>query len=618
VTSKDIEDALKQEAILPACLDTSGIAKIMKDKFDTSTDMQRRIVFLNCKSKDAASKACAALNRRKVDTLGMEKYGKRLQAVIKHDLRSVDWKAFQSTAIKTVEGAISKKRNVDCFIEHPMSVWVSMDVFEGSDDAWRKLKVGDVLRVEAEEDNYNNGKDEIHPWKATEAALVSKSKSDPSSSNASVRLKMRKEAEEMVLADAETMMGEVLSQNLRGRGWVSLGSIGGWFNTTPQVKEALAMIKEKHKQLKNFVASSPLVEMRQDGSEFLIALQEDLTRERHATAEAMQKKRDQEEQERRERYAAAAAAVAADIAEAERKAVAAKTAAEAERLRRDAEAARLKRQHEEEERRKKEKAEEETHRRQCENELKKQQEESLRARMAAADAALATEDETKEEQDGRARCYRIQRAVLELTPTVLTSVLHQAWKQKTGQTWSPGSSGKELKDMMKNIKDVEKRVGRGGLPKLVAGETEKFDITFFAILLVDDPALLSNKSDEAKAIRGLRSLRNLFVHELHLNPTLTLQVFDEKWREVIKLLEPLAKYAGQNAQQLLESEQKKILTQAVDAKKEREFAEEFNMMRDQLEEASVHNLQLKISVYMNICYFEGSLSLFVKNSMSMY
>jgi len=51
----------------------------------------------------------------------------------------------------------------------------------------------------------------------------------------------------------------------------------------------------------------------------------------------------------------------------------------------------------------------------------------------------ATEDETKEEQDGRARCYRIQRAVLELTPTVLTSVLHQAWKQKTGQTWSPGS-----------------------------------------------------------------------------------------------------------------------------------------------------------------------------------
>ena len=72
-------------------------------------------------------------------------------------------------------------------------------------------------------------------------------------------------------------------------------------------------------QLKNFVASSPLVEMRQDGNEFLIALQEDLTRERHATALAVQKKRDQEEQERRERYAAAAAAVAANIAEAERK-----------------------------------------------------------------------------------------------------------------------------------------------------------------------------------------------------------------------------------------------------------------------------------------------------------
>jgi ribonuclease HI len=42
-----------------------------------------------------------------------------------------------------------------------------MDVFEGSPEMWAKLKVGDVLRVEAE------GNENV-PWKATEAILVSK------------------------------------------------------------------------------------------------------------------------------------------------------------------------------------------------------------------------------------------------------------------------------------------------------------------------------------------------------------------------------------------------------------------------------------------------------------
>ena len=66
-------------------------------------------------------------------------------------------------------------------------VWVSMDVFEGSGDAWRLLKVGDVLRVEAEEDNYKKkGKDEAAPWKANEAILIRKANADTS--------KMRKEA----------------------------------------------------------------------------------------------------------------------------------------------------------------------------------------------------------------------------------------------------------------------------------------------------------------------------------------------------------------------------------------------------------------------------------------
>ena len=41
--------------------------------------------------------------------------------------------------------------------------------------------------------------------------------------------------------------------------WVSLKTIGGWFNTTPEVKEALAINKEKHKQvsLERSISSLP-------------------------------------------------------------------------------------------------------------------------------------------------------------------------------------------------------------------------------------------------------------------------------------------------------------------------------------------------------------------------
>ena len=249
-------------------------------------------------------------------------------------------------------------------------------------------------------------------------------------------------------------------------------------------------------QLKNFVACTSLVEMKQEGSEFLIALrvrfrlinivdqhlsslydqklihaeycvrasypnlQEDMERDR----EAAKKLREKEEERRR-------AAAAAELAEAERKAAAAATAAEKKKAEED----RRKRAQEEEERRKREKEAEERQRRELEKEI-------MKARVAAAEATLgltrqllpacvtagllicsvccrkqlnsqfrlwgsvyspfdplffsATEDETKEEQDGRARCYRIQRAILELTPTILAPVLHQAWNIKTGRPWS--------------------------------------------------------------------------------------------------------------------------------------------------------------------------------------
>ena len=81
-----------------------------------------------------------------------------------------------------------------------------MDVFEGSAETWAKLKVGDVLRVEAEDDKYTNEfRNENVPWKATEAILVSKasctseamSRANEVAKTDAVReaLKMRKEFE---------------------------------------------------------------------------------------------------------------------------------------------------------------------------------------------------------------------------------------------------------------------------------------------------------------------------------------------------------------------------------------------------------------------------------------
>ena len=185
--------------------------------------------------------------------------------------------------------------------------------------------------------------------------------------------------------------------------------------------------------------------------------------------EAAKKAREKEEAKRR-------AAATAEAAEAERKAATAATAAEKERLHQQAEENRRKREREEEERRKREKQEEERQRRKLELEIRE-------ARVAAADATLglaypslsvcvaagfaclfcllsqldpqltlpplglplffgtflfssATEDETEEEQDGRARCYRIQRTILQLTPTILTHVFRQAWNNKMGKSWS--------------------------------------------------------------------------------------------------------------------------------------------------------------------------------------
>ena len=97
-------------------------------------------------------------------------------------------------------------------------------------------------------------------------------------------------------------------------------------------------------------------------------------------------------------------------------------------------------------------------------------------------------------------------------------------------------------------------------------------------------------------------MRNEFVHELHLHPTLTQETFDEKWQNIMKLLTTLAKFAGQSALQLFESEARKILTQAVDAKKEREFADEFNTIYGQLEEVTyMHTCMHACRLYVRKC-----------------
>ena len=92
------------------------------------------------------------------------------------------------------------------------------------------------------------------------------------------------------------------------------------------------------------------------------------------------------------------------------------------------------------------------------------------------------------------------------------------------------------------------------------------------------------------------------MHELHLHPTLTQETFDQKWQNIMKLLTTLAKFAGQSALQLFESEAQKILTQAVDAKKEREFADEFNTIYGQLEEVTyMHTCMHACRLYVRKC-----------------
>jgi hypothetical protein len=166
-------------------------------------------------------------------------------------------------------GKIANKRKADCFLEEPLKVWVPKDVFEGSDAEWASLKVGDTLRVEAEDDGDARGN-----WKATEAVLVVKPSEARKGGGAA------SQAADAAYNDAAQKVEKVLAANLKGKGWVSIGRIGGWFNSTEEVKTALVIVKQRHRQLKNFALASPLVVVKLDGGDFQISLEGEATASR--------------------------------------------------------------------------------------------------------------------------------------------------------------------------------------------------------------------------------------------------------------------------------------------------------------------------------------------------
>jgi hypothetical protein len=255
VSKQEVEELLKKEGFKGQVGD-GGVSEPLRDKGDP--DGARKVIFINCTSLDGAIKVCKALHERKDEKLGVANLQNLLQAVKKTALGSVDWTKYASTVTKTIEGKIARKRQEDCLIEEPMKLLVPFSVFEGSREEWKQLKKHDVLRVEAEE--------VAGTWKSVAAAALEvKEKSGQTEFD-----------EAQTIAIAEAQLAEVLVANLRGKGWVSLGTIGPWFNV-PEVRDALSVVKSKHRQLKNFVVASTLVVVKQEGTDFKIHLAEELS-----------------------------------------------------------------------------------------------------------------------------------------------------------------------------------------------------------------------------------------------------------------------------------------------------------------------------------------------------
>ena len=85
-----------------------------------------------------------------------------------------------------------------------------------------------------------------------------------------------KEMKRKTFDDAERQIREVITSNLKGKGWVPFARIGEWLEADQNAKDALIVIKTKYKRLKDFAKASSLVTMKQEKEGLQVHLQEDL------------------------------------------------------------------------------------------------------------------------------------------------------------------------------------------------------------------------------------------------------------------------------------------------------------------------------------------------------
>jgi hypothetical protein len=149
-------------------------------------------------------------------------------------------------------------------------------------------------------------------------------------------------------------------------------------------------------------------------------------------------------------------------------------------------------------------------------------------------------------------------------------VLHRAWREITGNHYFKPQSGRVETFLPEGW---EQRVGWGdGYRRIKDGMVDKFDITSFALILVDTPALLSER-EQASAVRDLRRLRNSFVHDVvGKSAELSQEAFDNLWTTITRHLSLLARWAGCDSENLLQRERNEILCQVIDKNKAEEFA----------------------------------------------
>jgi len=172
-------------------------------------------------------------------------------------------------------------------------------------------------------------------------------------------------------------------------------------------------------------------------------------------------------------------------------------------------------------------------------------------------------------QKARTRCYQVQWCLFETSTKILARVLERAWRERTGKAFQP-QHGQFAAFLPENW---EKRVGTGAC-RLTAGTADGLDITSFALILVDAPALLSwsSCSREISAVRDLRTLRNNFVHDVQQKAELSQEAFEALWATVIRHLTLLARWAGGDTEHFLKSETTKIQSLVIDKNKAQEFA----------------------------------------------